>query len=186
MRTFLALMICALLVGPAPTARAADQRTEAPFTKLDDQGKVLAADAPRWAMVRDNRTGLIWEVKTRDGSVHDMGNTYDWKGAHEDFIEELNRSRFGGFTDWRLPTSDELRSIRVKGAEPYINLDFFPKRRPPAICPGASAANETSIMNGSSSARSATQRKTGWSGPCAAISLLRNKPPRLRSPRLWR
>ena len=130
MRTFLALMICALLVGPAPTARAADQSTEAPFTKLDDQGKVLAADAPRWAMVRDNRTGLIWEVKTRDGSVHDMGNTYDWKGAHEDFIEELNRSRFGGFTDWRLPTSDELRSIRVKGAEPYINLDFFPNTAP--------------------------------------------------------
>ncbi|ETR64770.1 MAG: hypothetical protein OMM_15368, partial [Candidatus Magnetoglobus multicellularis str. Araruama] len=48
------------------------------FTKLDDQGNDLSDTATEWTMVRDNVTGLIWEVKTDDGSVHDKDNTYTW------------------------------------------------------------------------------------------------------------
>lgn len=33
------------------------------FTKLDMAGNALADDAPEWACVRDNHTGLIWETK---------------------------------------------------------------------------------------------------------------------------
>ena len=110
----------------ALSVHAQEQSTTDQFTKLNDQGRELAQDAPQWSMVRDNASGLIWEVKTKDGSIHDMGNTYDWQGAHDAFIDELNQMQFGGVTDWRLPTTDELRTIRVKGSEPYINLDFFP------------------------------------------------------------
>lgn len=39
------------------------------YTKLDDQGGDLPDTATSWAMVRDNVTGLIWEVKTVDGSI---------------------------------------------------------------------------------------------------------------------
>ncbi len=130
MRNVFVFAVFFLLMCPASSLLAADRSTGQPFTKLDGQGRELPVDAPRWAMVRDNRTGLIWEVKTRDGSIHDMGNTYDWTGAHEAFIDELNKTQFGGFSDWRLPTTDELRSIRVKGSEPYINLDFFPNTAP--------------------------------------------------------
>lgn len=100
------------------------------FTKLDEKGQELSMDAGQWSMIRDNTTGLIWEVKTMDGSVHDMENTYDWNSAHEAFIAELNRMKFGGFEDWRLPTTEELRTIRVKGSEPLINLELFPNTAP--------------------------------------------------------
>jgi hypothetical protein len=38
------------------------------YTKLDNQGKDLPDDATSWAMVRENLTGLVWEVKqNKDG-----------------------------------------------------------------------------------------------------------------------
>lgn len=109
-----------------PAAIGQEQSTAPPFVKLDEQGQELALNAEQWAMVRDKVTGLVWEVKTTDGSIHDRDKTFDWKGAHETFLVELNSISFGGFSDWRLPTTDELRSIRVKGAEPFINQEFFP------------------------------------------------------------
>ena len=96
------------------------------YTKLDESGNALPDNATAWVMVRDELTGLVWEVKTTDGSIHDKERTFDWTTAHETFIAELNKSKFGGFSDWRLPTTEELRTIRVKGAEPYIDLGFFP------------------------------------------------------------
>lgn len=95
------------------------------FVKLDAQGRTLAGEAELWAMVLDNETGLMWEVKTVDGTIHDKEAGYNWSGAHEEFIAELNRMKFGGFTDWRLPTTDELGGIKVKGPEPYIDQEFF-------------------------------------------------------------
>ena len=35
------------------------------YTKLDGSGNALPDSAPSWVMVRDNVTGLIWEMKTR-------------------------------------------------------------------------------------------------------------------------
>ena len=48
------------------------------FTKLDTQGNPLPLTSTEWVMVKDNVTGLIWEVKTDDGSIHDKDNRYDW------------------------------------------------------------------------------------------------------------
>ena len=39
------------------------------YTKLDEYGNDLPSSATEWVMVRDNVTGLIWEVKTEDGSI---------------------------------------------------------------------------------------------------------------------
>ncbi|WP_417913186.1 DUF1566 domain-containing protein [Candidatus Electronema sp. TJ] len=53
------------------------------YTKLDSNGMPLAdqsadyATTP-WACVKDNVTGLIWEVKTDDGGLHDKDDTYTW------------------------------------------------------------------------------------------------------------
>jgi len=96
-------------------------------------------------MVQDNVTGLIWESKTDDGSVHDKDNGYTWYDSNretnggeagtpgngtdtEDFINTLNSANFGGFSDWRLPTIKELSSILDRDAtsEPGINTYFFP------------------------------------------------------------
>jgi hypothetical protein len=114
------------------------------YTKLDASGNDLADSATNWAMVRDNVTGLIWEVKTDDGGIHDKGDTYTWYDSNnatnggdpgtpgdgtdtEDFIDELNVSNFGGHSDWRLPTRMELAMlINDNKYLPSINEDYFP------------------------------------------------------------
>ena len=114
------------------------------YTKLDEQGNDLPDSATEWVMVRDNVTGLIWEVKTDDGSVHDKDNKYTWYDSNdetnfgnagtagdgtdtEDFLRELNESNFGGFFGWRLPTVNELISIiyNVK-IESSDSTSYFP------------------------------------------------------------
>lgn len=99
------------------------------YTKLDENGKELRPTANTWAMVRDNVTGLVWEVKTTDGSIHEVEDTYTWPNAKTIFIENLNIAGFGGFTDWRLPTVMELYTI-VSGAfaNLALNQDYFPNR----------------------------------------------------------
>jgi hypothetical protein len=110
------------------------------YTKLDKNGNDLPVDAQHWVMVRDNVTGLIWEVKTDDGSVHDRDNEYIWydyrlddenpgiigrnvrKSGDEtnvDFIATLNAEMYGGYVDWRLPSIQELYSIECMN-------QFFP------------------------------------------------------------
>ena len=64
-----------------------------------------------WIMTRDNVTGLIWELKTDDGSINDRDRTYDWDKAVLDYINSLNDRNFGGFSDWRLPSVEELSSL---------------------------------------------------------------------------
>ena len=50
------------------------------YTKLDKNGMDLASSARSWACVRDNRSGLVWEVKTDDGGIHDKDRQYRWGG----------------------------------------------------------------------------------------------------------
>ena len=115
------------------------------YTKLDAGGHDLADSATSWVMVRDNVTGLIWEVKTDDGSIHDRDNRYTWYDSNpatnggsagasgngtdtEDFIAALNAAGFGGYSDWRLPTSKELRGIVNYGrVNPSIDTAYFPE-----------------------------------------------------------
>jgi len=48
------------------------------FTKLDSDGSVLPANAVNRSCVRDNVTGLVWEVKSNDGGLRDRSWTYSW------------------------------------------------------------------------------------------------------------
>ena len=113
------------------------------FTKLDSNGNDLPDSATEWTMVRDNVTGLIWEVKTDDGSIHDKDNTYTWYDSNsetnggdagtpgdgtdtEDFIKALNDNKFGEISDWRLPIIEELTGILLYSRiKPTINNKYF-------------------------------------------------------------
>jgi len=116
------------------------------YTKLDSSGAALPDSATSWVMVKDNVTGLIWEVKTDDGTIHDKDNTYTWydsnpatnggyPGTHSEgadteyFIKALNDADFGGYTDWRLPTIKEMAYIVNYGIPypgPSIDTGYFP------------------------------------------------------------
>lgn len=54
------------------------------YTKLGDNGDEIADDSTDYACIRDNFTGLIWEIKTEstdnvpNTSLRDNKNTYSW------------------------------------------------------------------------------------------------------------
>ena len=79
--------------------------------------------------VTDWLTGLQWERKTDDFTVHDKDNAYSWSTsgdgdpsdpdgpAFTTFLATLNGGGcFAGKCDWRLPTIYELQTILL---EPY-------------------------------------------------------------------
>jgi len=97
------------------------------YTKLGYNGVALPDNATEWIMVRDNLTGLMWEIKTDNGSIHDKDNTSIWQSAQNEFIPALNDTSFGGFSDWRLPAIKELSWIADRGTiNPMINTYYFP------------------------------------------------------------
>ncbi len=107
------------------------------FTKLDNSGNALTAGASEWACVKDELTGLVWEIKTRDGGLRDKdSNSYQWGGgAGTDVVGSswdelqtlLNTDQVCGFDNWRVPSRRELVGLIDYGVtRPVINEDYFP------------------------------------------------------------
>jgi hypothetical protein len=68
--------------------------------------------------VHDNVTGLTWQQSHHTGAVYLAGA--------EAVAAELNAKKYGGYSDWRLPTIKELYSLwNVKTGWPYIDTSYF-------------------------------------------------------------
>ena len=96
--------------------------------------------------VKDNVTGLIWEQKTDDSGIRDKDNNYYWynpdmatnggyAGLQKNpinglggntlaYINALNASNYCGYSNWRLPTIDELNTLVNYSEGPYLNPVF--------------------------------------------------------------
>jgi len=121
------------------------------FTRLNANGDEQDANADSWSCVRDNVTGLVWEVKTNDGAFQDTDYTYSWysetvnggfagdqTGANATcllancntaaYVQAVNAQGLCGFYDWRLPTHDELFSLMHLGIADDVAIDeeYFP------------------------------------------------------------
>lgn len=105
------------------------------FTKLREDEKVLEDDTTweqGWRMVKDNHTGLVWEIKSPNpGDINYKDDRYSRLDAQEVYIAHLNKHRYGGFGDWRLPNREELRTIvDYSGVIPSVNSAYFPNCLP--------------------------------------------------------
>ncbi|TAN64868.1 MAG: DUF1566 domain-containing protein [Methylobacter sp.] len=121
------------------------------FTKISSTGAALAANAKTWNCVKDNVTGLMWEVKTDDNGLHDKNWRYSWYepdnsknggnvGAQnggscgstsacdtDAYVKAVNAAGWCGYKDWRIPRQAELHSIvDYSRYKPAINTRYFP------------------------------------------------------------
>lgn len=118
------------------------------FTKFDVNGDELSNDALVFSCVRDNFTGLVWEVKTPSASpqfseLRSVENQYVINDALnpigtcpsayicsvEQYVDVVNEQAFCGGANWRLPTYLELMGIMDYGDVDKNNLlpnEFFP------------------------------------------------------------
>jgi len=137
------------------------------FTKISSKGKALpkqdgtwsdsgTEDAgTRWDCVRDNVTGLMWEVKRNDAThLRYKGHTFTWfnsnsttnggnagtelsstcKGVADEtkcntqsYVTAVNAVGLCGKKDWRMPTMDELFNLAHGGLTlPAIDANYFP------------------------------------------------------------
>ncbi len=56
----------------------------------------------------DEDTGLMWQVQVE--AFGELGGRYFWKDIFK-YADDLNRSRYEGYDDWRVPTIDELKTL---------------------------------------------------------------------------
>ncbi|HHL32247.1 MAG TPA: DUF1566 domain-containing protein, partial [Oceanospirillales bacterium] len=130
--------------GHDVAASDADGHAGFAFSKLDANGDELPVAAASWSCVKDNITGLIWEVKTTAMGVHNNSNVYRWGGisAHgrnhpnrqgsyfddwNGLLSQSNTNHYCGASNWRIPTAMELFSISdLSVSLPAIDGAFFP------------------------------------------------------------
>jgi hypothetical protein len=126
------------------------------FVKLDHRGAPIRVagnnmSGTDWDCVLDNKTGLVWEVKTlsglrsrksiytwynpdpkRDGGTpgyRDGGQCSDSACDTNAYVDAVNKTVLCGYHNWRLPTREELRSLvdyKIKPPQPMIDRQYFP------------------------------------------------------------
>ncbi len=116
--------------------------------------KYTSSDTGTGVCVLDTITQLMWQTKSSEPGLHNAQNTYSWFAPDEangeldyrgvenggncdssscdtwHYVQAVNAAEYCGYSDWRMPSKDELFSIsdlQRANAPPTINTAFFPK-----------------------------------------------------------
>jgi uncharacterized caspase-like protein len=65
--------------------------------------------------VSDQATGLMWQKSGSSSSLENRGI--------KRYIKRLNEKRFAGYSDWRVPTVEELASLIERGRRDGVHID---------------------------------------------------------------
>jgi hypothetical protein len=68
--------------------------------------------------ITDRSTGLMWQQKGSSREIYLIET--------EKYIEKLNRDRFAGYSDWRIPTTDEIVSLMKQTKKSLRDLHIDP------------------------------------------------------------
>jgi hypothetical protein len=118
------------------------------FQKMSNDAELIDMESPEWSCVLENNKSLVWEVKSESEGIQYALNTYTWfdgvsgrengsfsKNCYwgkncntQSYIEDINKAELCTYSDWRLPTKDELNSIKYYWGDSDILIDsnFFP------------------------------------------------------------
>ncbi len=112
---------------PVTTTPTTPPSASTDYSKISNSGNilpdtaVLGSSPNDWACTKDNKTGLVWEVKTSDAGLHSMNNTYTnyyytesgyGTNTNSDaFVSLVNNNSYCGASNWRMPSSEELKGI---------------------------------------------------------------------------
>lgn len=140
-----------------------DAITPKPFvfdmTRINQDGSINdGSDYAKnpWACVRDNQSGLLWEVKKTEPGLQNINNTYTWYDPDEksnggyagkanagvctgsdcdtySYAKAINALKLCGSNDWYLPSRYELNTIvdtSIPLPGPTFPQAFFPESLP--------------------------------------------------------
>lgn len=123
------------------------------YLRINSDGAPVTDSSP-YACIKDNRTGLMWEIKQNSG-LHKFDHQFTWYNTDsstngggegvadaytacdgydgndastfcntEAFVNRVNNVGLCGYTDWRIPNRIELRSIVSIMRSPAIDPIF--------------------------------------------------------------
>ena len=131
------------------TNKHPDYYADFKFTKISHTGEKLKNNSRIWHCVKDNTSGLTWEIKTADAGLHDWRYTYSWYNPNntdnggdtgtlnggscvdnlcntDAYVKAINSIGYCGHTDWRVPTVEELQGIvSYDNYLPSIDTTYF-------------------------------------------------------------
>ncbi|MBV5310402.1 DUF1566 domain-containing protein, partial [Chromatium okenii] len=127
-----------------PTTSVATQQTRQPQAQtrqpIDKQRRYLDLGD---GVALDTQTNLQWMRcalgQTCNGQTC-VGEAKQFKW--DDAIKIAKETRHAGYTDWRLPTVNELKTLIVTGQKPTINQQAFPNTPSSWFWSGSPNAND--------------------------------------------
>ena len=120
----------------------------ADLLKISKKGEMIELEEAEWACILEEELNLYWEVKTAKEGLQYAKNTYTWFDGESGeeygdyshhcswsrgcntlaYVKKINEKSLCSFTDWRLPTLNELKTLvnYYGDADTLINAAFFP------------------------------------------------------------